>query len=83
MLEQAEGFSPPNSQQRAKGADWEEEYHGVAGPVQATFPDRMFGGPQNAAFIEVMMNLTGIKHCADLDSGTPNCVAIAPHVGVL
>lgn len=35
---QAEAFSAPNSQQRAKGANSVAAYHGTAGPVQVTFP---------------------------------------------
>ena len=48
--------------------------------MQATFPDAMYGGPQQPAFVDTIVNLTGIKHYKDLNGGTPNCVSITPLV---
>jgi hypothetical protein len=77
---QSETFSPPNSQQAAKGAQSIPSYHGFAGPVQVTYPDDMYGGPQQPAFVDTMVKLTGINHYKDLNGGTPNCVSITPLV---
>ncbi|TFL03641.1 hypothetical protein BDV98DRAFT_603041 [Pterulicium gracile] len=77
-MKKSETFSPPNSQQAAKGAQFIDTYHGYNGPVQVTYPDRMYGGPQQPAFIETIMKLTGIKRYKDLNGGTPNCVSMTP-----
>ena len=80
MDAQAEAFSAPNSQQQAKGAQSIASYHGTSGPVQVTFPDQMYGGPQMQAFVDTMVNVTGIEHYKDLNGGTPNCVSFTPLV---
>ncbi|KAI0668760.1 alcohol oxidase [Trametes maxima] len=77
-MKKAEGFSAPNDQQRAKGADSIDSYHGTSGPVQVTFPDAMYGGPQLLDFANTVVNLTGMPHFRDLNGGTPNCVSITP-----
>nr|6XUT_A Chain A, Oligosaccharide dehydrogenase [Trametes cinnabarina]6XUU_A Chain A, Oligosaccharide dehydrogenase [Trametes cinnabarina]6XUV_A Chain A, Oligosaccharide dehydrogenase [Trametes cinnabarina] len=77
-MKKAEAFSAPNDQQRAKGADSIASYHGTTGPVQATFPDEMYGGPQMPAFVNTVVNVTGMPHYKDLNGGTPNCVSITP-----
>ncbi|KAJ6555178.1 hypothetical protein DFH09DRAFT_1365857 [Mycena vulgaris] len=77
-MKKAEAFSAPNSQQAAKGAQSIASYHGTAGPVQVTYPDLMYGGPQQPAFIDTIVGLTGISHFQDLNGGTPNCVSITP-----
>jgi choline dehydrogenase len=78
---QSEGFSGPNEQQSEKGAQSNDAYHGFDGPVQVTFPDDMYGGPQQKAFIETITNLTGITHCPDLNGGISSCVSMTPFVG--
>ncbi|KAJ2923425.1 hypothetical protein H1R20_g13669, partial [Candolleomyces eurysporus] len=77
-MKKSESFSPPNSDQAAKGAQYISSYHGYDGPVQVTNPNQMYGGPQQGAFINTMVNLTGINHYKDLNGGTPNCVSITP-----
>ena len=77
---QSETFSAPNAQQAAKGAQSIASYHGYSGPVQVTYPDLMYGGPQQPAFVNTIVGLTGIKHYKDLNGGTPNCVSITPNV---
>jgi choline dehydrogenase len=77
-LVQSEGFSPPNAQQAAKGAQYIPSYHGMSGPVQVTYPDAMYGGPQQPDFVNTIVGLTGIPHSEDLNGGSPNCVSITP-----
>ncbi|KAJ6629408.1 hypothetical protein B0H10DRAFT_2160506 [Mycena sp. CBHHK59/15] len=77
-MKKSETFSAPNSQQAAKGAQSIASYHGTSGPVQVTYPDAMYGGPQQPAFVNTIVNLTGINHFKDLNGGTPNCVSITP-----
>jgi choline dehydrogenase len=79
-MKKAETFSAPNDQQAAKGAQSIASYHGYSGPIQVTFPDLMYGGAQQPAFIDTMVKLTGIKHYKDLNGGTPNCVSMTPLV---
>lgn len=43
-----------------------------------TYPDAMYGGPQQTAFVDTIVGLTGINHFKDLNGGTPNCVSITP-----
>ncbi|KAJ7240404.1 hypothetical protein B0H12DRAFT_1134777 [Mycena haematopus] len=77
-MKKAEAFSAPNGQQAAKGAQSIASYHGTTGPVQVTYPDAMYGGPQQTDFVNTIVNLTGISHFKDLNGGTPNCVSITP-----
>ncbi|KAI0366021.1 alcohol oxidase [Pilatotrama ljubarskyi] len=77
-MKKAEGFSPPSTEDRAKGADWIPSYHGLTGPVQATFFNGMYGGPQQQAFIDTIGNLTGISYFKDSNGGTPNCITFTP-----
>jgi hypothetical protein len=39
----------------------------------------MYGGPQQPAFAATMVNM-GLNHAADLNGGSPNCVAFTPNV---
>lgn len=64
---QAETFSAPNAQQAAKGAQSIASYHGTTGPVQVTYPDGMYGGPQQSAFVNTIVGLTGVSY-SSLDS---------------
>ena len=77
---QAETWSAPNDQQKAKGAQSVDEYHGTQGPVQTTFPDGMYGGPQQGAFIDTITNVSGIPHLADINGGDSLGVAYTPQV---
>ncbi|KAF9043199.1 glucose oxidase [Panaeolus papilionaceus] len=77
-MKKSETFSPPNSDQASKGAQSINSYHGFSGPVQVTFPNQMYGGPQQTAFVNTLVGLTGINHYKDLNGGTPNCVSITP-----
>lgn len=77
-MKKSEAFSAPNSQQAAKGAQSIASYHGFTGPLQITYPNLMYGGPQQTAFVNTIVGLTGIKHYKDLNGGTPNCVSITP-----
>ncbi|KAK7052564.1 glucose oxidase [Favolaschia claudopus] len=76
-MKKAEGYSGPNGQQAAKGAQSVASYHGNSGPVQVTFPDAMYGGPQQSAFVNTVTSLTGISHVADINGGTSG-VAYTP-----
>ncbi|QRW07468.1 GMC oxidoreductase [Ceratobasidium sp. AG-Ba] len=53
-MKKSEGFSAPNSGQAAKGAQSNPAYHGTSGPVQVTFPDLMYGGPQQPNFVKTI-----------------------------
>ncbi|KAK7043083.1 hypothetical protein VNI00_008437 [Paramarasmius palmivorus] len=77
-MKKSEGFSGPNGQQSAKGAQSVDAYHGYNGPVQVTYPDDMYGGPQQQAFIDTITGLTGMTRCPDLNGGSPNCVSVTP-----
>ncbi|KAF9463827.1 glucose oxidase [Collybia nuda] len=77
-MKKSETFSPPNPTQASRGAQWIDTYHGYSGPVQVTFPDDMYGGPQQQGFIDTIVSLTGIKRYKDLNGGTPNCVSMTP-----
>ncbi|KAK0474327.1 hypothetical protein EDD18DRAFT_1220920 [Armillaria luteobubalina] len=77
-MKKSENFSPPNEQQAEKGAQYIADYHGDAGPVQVTYPDRMYGGLQQGYFIDTITNLTGIYPTSDINGGSANAVSITP-----
>jgi len=75
---QSETFSAPNGQQQAKGAESVAAFHGTSGPVQVTYPDLMYGGPEQPDFITTITNLTGITHAPDINGGASNAVSMTP-----
>ncbi|KAG9089557.1 hypothetical protein FRC06_001487 [Ceratobasidium sp. 370] len=77
-MKKAEGFSAPNPGQAAKGAQSVASYHGTAGPVQVTFPDLMYGGPQQPNFVKTIKQTHNVDLCPDLNGGSPNCVSYTP-----
>ncbi|KAK0217299.1 alcohol oxidase [Armillaria fumosa] len=77
-MKKSENFSPPNEQQAEKGAQYIADYHGYAGPVQVTYPDRMYGGLQQGYFVDTITNLTGIYPTPDINGGGANAVSITP-----
>ncbi|KAK0200105.1 glucose oxidase [Desarmillaria ectypa] len=77
-MKKSEAFSAPNGQQSAKGAQFNGDYHGYGGPVQVTYPDEMYGGPQQGKFVNTIVNVTGIYHSPDLNGGGANAVSITP-----
>ncbi|EIW65340.1 alcohol oxidase [Trametes versicolor FP-101664 SS1] len=77
-MKKAESFSAPNDQQRAKGAASNASFHGTTGPVQVTYPDAMYGGPQMKAFVAATVGLTHMTELPDLNGGKSNCVSITP-----
>ncbi|KZV89787.1 alcohol oxidase [Exidia glandulosa HHB12029] len=78
-MKKAENFSAPTPEQRSKGADSVEEYHGTTGPVHVTFPDTMYGGDHQKFFQETVSNITGLPLSRDLNGGEPNCVSFVPN----
>jgi choline dehydrogenase-like flavoprotein len=78
-MKKAETFSAPNSGQKAKGATSDPSAHGTTGPIQVTFSDTMFGGPEQPNFVKTITNLTGMPQCQDLSGGTAACVAFTPN----
>jgi choline dehydrogenase len=78
-MKKAETFSAPNSGQKAKGATSDPSVHGTTGPIQVTFSDTMFGGPEQPNFVTTVKNLTGMPQCQDLSGGTAACVAFTPN----
>ncbi|KZT24335.1 GMC oxidoreductase [Neolentinus lepideus HHB14362 ss-1] len=77
-MKKSEAFSAPNSQQQAKGAESVASYHNTSGPVQVTYPDAMYGGPQQPDFISAIGNVSGLTHCPDINGGDSNCVSMTP-----
>lgn len=45
-----------------------------------TFPDAMYGGPQQPAFVSSVQALTNIPLSPDLNAGNPTCVSYVPNV---
>ncbi|QRV78538.1 GMC oxidoreductase [Ceratobasidium sp. AG-Ba] len=77
-MKKSEGFSAPNSGQAAKGAQSNPAYHGTSGPVQVTFPDLMYGGPQQPNFVKTIKKTHNVSLCVDMNGGSPNCVSYTP-----
>ncbi|KAL5634055.1 hypothetical protein ACGC1H_006030 [Rhizoctonia solani] len=77
-MKKSEGFSAPNSDQTSKGAQYTSSYHGKSGPLQVGFPNLMFGGPQQSAFIKTIGNTHNVSFCPDLNGGSPTCASYIP-----
>ncbi|KAF8600079.1 hypothetical protein BDV93DRAFT_559719 [Ceratobasidium sp. AG-I] len=78
MIRQSETFSAPNPEQAAKGAQSVADYHGATGPVQVTYPELMYGGPQQSNFVKTIKKTHNVDLGADLNGGSPNCVSYTP-----
>jgi len=78
-MKKAESFSPPNDEQRAKGANYNPDYHGYSGPVQVTFPSKMYG-QQMKAFHDVCATNFSIPHSDDPAGGSAAVVGFVPNV---
>ncbi|TCD69119.1 hypothetical protein EIP91_008595 [Steccherinum ochraceum] len=77
-MKKAENFTSPSVDQRALGANWIASFHGTSGPVNAEFFNPLHDGPQAPAFAATAMNVTGIAHSKDINSGSPNAVSFTP-----
>lgn len=69
-----------NWEEHAKGADGNESYRGLSGPVQVTFSEDMYGGSQQGDFVKSIQNFTGSAKYPDVNGGSPNCVAYTPNI---
>ncbi|CAE6414335.1 unnamed protein product [Rhizoctonia solani] len=77
-MKKSESFSAPNLNQTSRGAQYTASYHGNSGPLQVTFPNLMYGGPQQPAFIETVKNTHNVSFCPDLNGGSPTCASYIP-----
>ncbi|CAE6479891.1 unnamed protein product [Rhizoctonia solani] len=77
-MKKSESFSTPDSNQTSKGAQYTASYHGKSGPLQVAFPNLMFGGPQQSAFIETIGSTHNVSFCPDLNGGSPTCASYIP-----
>ncbi|KAF5371327.1 hypothetical protein D9758_004222 [Tetrapyrgos nigripes] len=77
-MKKSQDYSPPTNQNQAAGAGVVLAYHGTSGPVQVKYPDGMYKGPQQPAFIDTITNLTGIQHVSDMNGGDGNAVSMTP-----
>ncbi|ODO09253.1 hypothetical protein I350_02853 [Cryptococcus amylolentus CBS 6273] len=75
----SEGFSAPNSQQQDAGASSNGAYHNTSGPVQVTYPDGIYHGPQQKYFKEVVSTNFSVASSPDADGGSANVVAFHPN----
>lgn len=77
---QSETFTAPNAGQIMEGANSVAADHGTSGPVRTSFPNQMYGGPQQISFVNSTTNLFGLAYSPDLNGGSPNCVSLIPLV---
>ncbi|WWD16664.1 hypothetical protein CI109_101094 [Kwoniella shandongensis] len=75
----SEGFSAPNDQQQEAGASANPAYHNTSGPVQVTYPDGIYHGPQQGHFKEVVSSNFSVAAVPDADGGAANTVAFHPN----
>ncbi|WWC60111.1 uncharacterized protein I303_102675 [Kwoniella dejecticola CBS 10117] len=75
----SEGFSAPNDQQKDAGASSNPAYHNTSGPLQVTYPDEIFHGPQQKYFKEVVSTNFSVAASPDADDGNANVVAFHPN----
>lgn len=47
-----------------------------------TYPDLMFGGPEQPSFVNATVKATGIAHLKDVNGGNSNCVSMTPVVSI-
>jgi choline dehydrogenase len=75
-----EEFHGPTPEQVAKGAQYEEEFHGRDGIVQVSFPFGMFGGIQQPALIAASIVWKGLERVADFAAGVTSGATIIPNM---
>ncbi|TFK97990.1 glucose oxidase [Pterulicium gracile] len=77
-MRKSENFTPPNATQVEAGADYVRNYHGYGGPVQVSYPLKMFTGPHQPAFLQAAEEVASIRYSKDLNGGEPNAASITP-----
>ncbi|WWC87683.1 uncharacterized protein L201_002574 [Kwoniella dendrophila CBS 6074] len=75
----SEGFSAPNNQQKQAGASSNPAYHNTSGPLQVTYPDGIYHGPQQQYFKTVVSTNFSVASSPDADDGNANVVAFHPN----
>ncbi|KAK6907153.1 hypothetical protein I204_00044 [Kwoniella mangroviensis CBS 8886] len=75
----SEGFSAPNDQQKEAGASSNPALHNTSGPLQVTYPDEIFHGPQQKYFQTVVSTNFSVASSPDADDGNANVVAFHPN----
>ncbi|WVR03979.1 hypothetical protein IAU60_000978 [Kwoniella sp. DSM 27419] len=75
----SEGFSAPNDQQKQAGASSNPAYHNETGPLQVTYPDEIYHGPQQQYFKQVVSSNFSLVASSDADDGFANVVAFHPN----
>lgn len=75
-----EGFHNPTEEQVAKGAAFDEQFHGRDGKVQVSFPSGMFGGIQLPALQASEIVWKGMKKVADFAAGITTGATIIPNM---
>lgn len=75
-----EEFHEPDPEQVAKGAQYEDQFHGRDGVVQVSFPSGMFGGIQLPALQASTLVWKGLKIVADFAAGVTTGATIIPNM---
>ncbi|WRT65517.1 uncharacterized protein IL334_002462 [Kwoniella shivajii] len=75
----SEGFSSPNDNQKQAGASANPAYHNTSGPLQVTYPDGIYQGPQQKYFQTVVSTNFSVAASPDADDGNANVVAFHPN----
>jgi len=78
VSQKAESFTPPDARQEGKGAEYVASDHGYSGPIQVSYPEEMFSGPQQDAFMDAVVSITGMKRVKDMNGGQPNGISKTP-----
>lgn len=75
-----EEFHEPDPEQVAKGAQYEDQFHGRDGVVQVSFPSGMFGGIQLPALQASTLVWKGLKIVADFAAGVTTGATLIPNM---
>jgi choline dehydrogenase len=78
-MKKAQNYKGPGEAAKKLGATWQDDGHGVHGPVDVSFSDHSYTGLPQETFIEALNKTMGVDKIIDAGTGDGNGLAYCPH----
>lgn len=78
-MKKSQNYQAPNSLAKGLGATWEDDEHGVHGPVDILFSSHSYTGLPQSTFIRALNETMGVEKIIDAGTGEGNGISFCPH----
>jgi len=78
-MKKSQNYQAPKEVAKGLGATWQDDGHGVHGPVDVSFSHHSYTGLPQKTFIEALYQTMGIDKIIDAGTGDGNGLAYCPH----